>query len=54
MLELIIFVVGFISGMYVITQIERSVDKNINTKNLKRNIENYESFVNKHYKKRTK
>ena len=29
MLEIIIFVVGFISGMYVITQIEKGIDKNI-------------------------
>ena len=40
---------GLISGMYITTQIGRSIDKNINTKNLKKNIENYESFVKKHY-----
>ena len=28
-LSLITFVVGFISGMYVVTQIEKGIDKNI-------------------------
>ena len=31
-MEIIIFGVGFVSGMYVSTQIEKSIDKNI-TKN---------------------
>ncbi len=30
MLSIIMFVVGFISGMYVVTQIEKGIDKNIN------------------------
>ena len=34
------FGVGFVSGMYVTTQLEKSIDRNINTKNLKRNLEN--------------
>ena len=29
MLSIITFVVGFISGMYVVTQIEKGIDKNI-------------------------
>jgi uncharacterized protein YneF (UPF0154 family) len=29
MLSIITFVVGFISGMYIITQIEKSIDENI-------------------------
>lgn len=29
MLSIIMFVVGFISGMYVVTQIEKGIDKNI-------------------------
>lgn len=29
MLEIIIFAVGLISGMYIVTQIEKSIDKNI-------------------------
>jgi uncharacterized protein YneF (UPF0154 family) len=29
MLPIITFVVGFISGMYVVTQIEKSINKNI-------------------------
>ena len=29
MLEIITFVVGFISGMYVVTQLEKGIDKNI-------------------------
>jgi len=29
MLEIITFVVGFISGMYVVTQIEKGINKNI-------------------------
>ena len=45
MLELITFIVGFISGMYVVTQLEKGIDRNI-TK------ENYEDFVKKHYKKK--
>lgn len=32
MLEIITFVVGFISGMYVVTQLEKGIDKKI-TKN---------------------
>ena len=39
MLEIITFVVGFISGMYVVTQLEKGIDRNINTKNLKKNLE---------------
>ena len=31
-LSLITFVVGFISGMYIVTQLEKGIDKNI-TKN---------------------
>tara|TARA_R110002074_G_scaffold182073_5_gene346882 strand:- start:14 stop:115 length:102 start_codon:yes stop_codon:yes gene_type:complete len=29
MLSIITFAVGFISGMYIVTQIEKSIDKNI-------------------------
>ena len=29
MLEIMIFAVGLISGMYIVTQIEKSIDKNI-------------------------
>ena len=32
MIAIIMFGVGFVSGMYVLTQIEKSIDKNI-TKN---------------------
>ena len=42
MLEIITFVVGFISGMYVVTQLEKGIDRNINTKNLKNNLEKLE------------
>ena len=42
MLEIITFVVGFISGMYVVTQLEKGIDRNINTKNLKKNLEKLE------------
>ena len=33
MLELITFVVGFVSGMYVATQYEKSIDRNIKRNN---------------------
>jgi hypothetical protein len=39
MLEVVMFGVGFVSGMYVCTQLEKSIDRNINTKNLKKNLE---------------
>jgi hypothetical protein len=42
MLEIITFAVGFISGMYVVTQLEKGIDRNINTKNLKKNLEKLE------------
>ena len=42
MLSIITFVVGFISGMYVVTQLEKGIDRNINTKNLKKNLEKLE------------
>jgi hypothetical protein len=29
MLSIITFAVGFISGIYIVTQIEKSIDKNI-------------------------
>tara|TARA_A100001201_G_scaffold20768_3_gene23115 strand:- start:348 stop:449 length:102 start_codon:yes stop_codon:yes gene_type:complete len=29
MLTVVVFIVGFISGMYVTTQIEKSIDNNI-------------------------
>ena len=29
MLEIIIFGVGFISGMYVVTQIEKGIERNV-------------------------
>jgi hypothetical protein len=38
-------IVGFISGMYVSTQIERSINRNIKK-------ETYIDFVKKHYKKK--
>ena len=47
-LNVLTFIIGFISGMYVVTQIEKGIDSNIKLKN---NLENYESFVKKHYKK---
>ena len=30
MLPIITFAIGFVSGMYILTQIEKSIDKNIN------------------------
>ena len=45
MLTLIMTIVGFISGMYVSTQIERSINRNIKK-------ETYVDFVKKHYKKK--
>ena len=42
MLSIIMFGVGFVSGMYVVTQIEKGIDRNINTKNLKKNLEKLE------------
>ena len=35
MLELITFIVGFISGMYVVTQLEKGIDKNTEKKEKK-------------------
>ncbi len=35
MLPIITFAVGFISGMYIITQIEKSIDENVNSKKTK-------------------
>ena len=46
MLPIITCIVGFISGMYVTTQIERSIDRNINTKNLKKNLEKLDKNKN--------
>lgn len=31
--------VSFIAGMYVSTQLEKSIDRNVNMKNLKKNLE---------------
>jgi hypothetical protein len=45
MLTLMMTIVGFISGMYVSTQIERSINRNIKK-------ETYVDFVKKHYKKK--
>jgi hypothetical protein len=45
MLTLMMTIVGFISGMYVSTQIERSINRNIKK-------ETYIDFVKKHYKKK--
>ena len=45
MLALMMTIVGFISGMYVSTQIERSINRNIKK-------ETYVDFVKKHYKKK--
>ena len=39
MLEIITFALGFMWGMYTLTQIEKEIDRNINTKNLKKNLE---------------
>ena len=44
MLYILIFGVGLISGMYIITQIEKGINKNIKK-------ETYTDFVKKHYKK---
>ena len=45
MLYILIFGVGLISGMYIITQIEKGINKNIKK-------ETYTDFVKKHYKKK--
>jgi hypothetical protein len=45
MLTLMMTIVRFISGMYVSTQIERSINRNIKK-------ETYIDFVKKHYKKK--
>tara|TARA_R110000744_G_scaffold14524_1_gene41265 strand:+ start:98 stop:199 length:102 start_codon:yes stop_codon:yes gene_type:complete len=29
MLEIVMFAMGFVSGIYIVTQIEKSIDKNI-------------------------
>jgi len=39
MLEIIMFGVGFISGMYVVTQIEKGIVSNINRDKLIKNID---------------
>ena len=38
-LSLITFVVGFISGMYVVTQIERSISTSVNRNKIIKNID---------------
>jgi len=47
---IVFFAMGLVLGMYATSQIGRSIDRNINTKNLKNNLENYESFIKKYYK----
>jgi len=42
MLAIIMFGVGFVSGMYVVTQLEKGIERNVNTKNLKKNLEKLE------------
>jgi uncharacterized membrane protein YciS (DUF1049 family) len=42
MLEIVIFAVGFVSGMYICTQLEISINRNINNNELKKNLENYD------------
>tara|TARA_R100000458_G_C8255283_1_gene231476 strand:+ start:43 stop:198 length:156 start_codon:yes stop_codon:yes gene_type:complete len=49
MLAFLTFIVGFISGMYVATQYEKSIDRNIERNSKK---ETYVDFVEKHYKKK--
>lgn len=39
MLSIIMLVVGFVSGMYVATQIEKSIDKNIVNETIKEELE---------------
>lgn len=39
MLSIITFGVGFISGMYVVTQIEKGISSNINRSELIKNID---------------
>tara|TARA_R110002012_G_scaffold169141_4_gene332965 strand:+ start:1370 stop:1507 length:138 start_codon:yes stop_codon:yes gene_type:complete len=39
MFEIVVFGVGFISGMYICTQLEISISKNINNNKLKKNLE---------------
>lgn len=38
-LSLITFVVGFIAGMYVVTQIERSISSSVNRNKIIKNID---------------
>ena len=38
-LSLITFVVGFITGMYVVTQIERSISASVNRNKIIKNID---------------
>jgi hypothetical protein len=39
MLSIIMFAVGFISGMYIVTQIEKGISNNINRRELIKNID---------------
>jgi uncharacterized protein YneF (UPF0154 family) len=39
MLEVIVFVMGFILGMYVVTQLEKGISNNINRKKLRKNLD---------------
>lgn len=39
MLSVIMFGVGFVSGIYIVTQIEKSISCNINRKNMIKNLE---------------
>ena len=47
MLSIITFIVGFISGMYVITQIEKSIDRNIKNNKKETNTKKAADFFNK-------
>jgi len=39
MIEIIMFAVGFVSGMYIVTQLEKGIISNINRNNLIENID---------------
>ena len=45
MLSVIMFGVGFVSGMYIVTQLEKGIDRSIKK-------ETYKDLVKKHYKKK--
>ena len=44
MLEILIFGVGLVTGMYLVTQLEKGIERNINNRDLKKNLENYDKI----------